>query len=95
MRRTLLIFGGLLAIIGAVFAYSTSLQFVAGGALVNLGYRLQDPLDGFDPGHHEGTPAQIWEAFLTHNRMAADVRARWPRSNHHPEIALVTCMDAR
>jgi carbonic anhydrase len=95
MRRALWIVGALALVLGAVFAYSPSLQFLAGGALVNLGYRLQDPIDGLDLDHHEGLPAQLWEAFLSHNRMAADVRSRWPRSNHHPEIALVTCMDAR
>jgi carbonic anhydrase len=95
MRRALFILGILGAVLVAVFTYSTSLQFVTGGALVNLGYRLQDPIDGLDFDHHESAPQQIWEAFLSHNRMAADVRTRWPRSNHHPEIALVTCMDAR
>jgi carbonic anhydrase len=96
MRRTLLlIFAGLIAVATVFLAFSNSAQFVAGGALVNLGYRLQDPIAGVDLDHHEASPMQIWEAFLSHNRMAADVRSRWPRSNHHPEIALVACMDAR
>jgi carbonic anhydrase len=95
MTRSLWIVGALALALGAVFASSTYLQFVAGGAMMNIGYRLQDPIDGLDLDHHEGTPVQLWEAFLAHNRMAADVRSRWPRSNHHPEIALVTCMDAR
>lgn len=91
----MLILAIVVAAVVATFALSNSLQFVAGGALVNLGYRLQDPIAGVNIGSHESAPAQIWEAFLTHNRMAADVRSRWPRSNHHPEIALVACMDAR
>lgn len=70
-------------------------QFVAGGALVNLGYRLQDPLADYDLEHHEGTPVQIWDEFLRQNRAAAAVRSRWPRSARHPVVALVTCMDAR
>jgi len=70
-------------------------QFVAGGALVNLGYRLQDPLEDYDFEHHDGTPGQIWAEFLQQNAAAAAVRSRWPRSTRHPVIALVTCMDAR
>lgn len=70
-------------------------QFFAGGAMVNLGYRLQDSLDQYDFEHHELTPPQIWDEFLSQNRAAAAVRAQFPRSTRHPVIALLACMDAR
>ncbi|MCC6538591.1 MAG: hypothetical protein IT162_13630 [Bryobacterales bacterium] len=75
--------------------YGARAQFVAGGALVNLGYRLQDPLEDYDLEHHHGTPAQVWTEFVEQNHMASLVRKQWPRSARHPVIALVTCMDAR
>jgi len=80
----------------AVVALNERAEFVVGGALVNLGYRLQDPLEDYD--FHEGhniRPAQIWDEALRQNRLAASVRARFPRSTHHPVIAVVVCMDAR
>lgn len=94
MKRFLLV--GLLALtLAGWWRYHARLQFLAGGALVNLGYRLQDPLEAYDLEHEEGTPAQVWSEFLMQNRAAATVRTRWPRSNRHPVMVLVTCMDAR
>lgn len=93
MKHFLLLIAGALA--AALFWYRTQAQFIAGGVLVNLGYRLQDPLEDYDLEHHEVTPAQIWAEFLDQNRKASAVRRRWPRSNRHPLVALVTCMDAR
>lgn len=80
----------------AVIALSPRAEFLVGGALVNLGYRLQDPLEDYDFSHHHVIPpAQIWEEALAQNRLASSVRARFPRSTHHPLIAMVVCMDAR
>jgi hypothetical protein len=70
-------------------------EFILGGAMVNLGYRLQDRIYDFDFEHHEVTPQQVWNELLEQNRMASSVRARWPRSSHHPLVAMVACMDAR
>lgn len=95
MRR-LLLFAILAA--GGWFAWSRwggQPQFVIGGALVNLGYRLQDPLSDYDFEHHEASPPQIWQEFTRQNDMAAAVRARWPRTARHPLVALVACMDSR
>lgn len=78
-----------------VVALSPRAEFVVGGALVNVGYRLQDPLEDFDFAHHSVTPAQIWDEALAQNRLASSVRTRFPRSTHHPVIAVVVCMDAR
>lgn len=71
-------------------------QFLLGGALINLGYRMQDHLESYDFEHQENiTPEQVWEKILKQNRLAAGVRAAFPRSSHHPLVALVACMDAR
>lgn len=75
-------------------------QFVVGGALVNLGYRMQDHLEAydFDAGHAHGdsmTPEEVWTEVMRQNRLAAGVRKAFPRTHHHPLVALVVCMDAR
>jgi hypothetical protein len=70
-------------------------EFILGGAMVNIGYRLQDRIEDFDFEHHELTPPQVWAELLDQNRMASSVRAQWPRSSHHPLVAMVACMDAR
>ena len=96
MKRGLLILAALaLAGAGVWMLFGNRLQFVVGGALVNAGYRLQDSLTPYDLAHAEASPFQIWDEFLSQNRMAASVRTRWPRSARHPVIALVACMDGR
>ena len=75
-----------------------SVQFVVGGALIDLGYRLQDRLTSYDFANHaeqELTPDAIWREMLRQNELAAGVRRRVPRTAHHPLVALVACMDAR
>lgn len=75
-----------------------SVQFVVGGALIDLGYRLQDRLTSYDFANHaeqELTPDAIWREMLRQNELAAGVRRRFPRTAHHPLVALVACMDAR
>lgn len=71
-------------------------QFIVGGALVNLGYRLQDSLESYDfgPGH-EHSPRDVLEEFLHQNELASLVRDQFPRTDRHPLVALVVCMDAR
>ena len=96
MRRYIVIFALVAAAGAAVWAYTQEhVQFELGGAMINLGYRLQDPVARFDFAHEHGGPPDIWEQFLKQNHMAASVRQRWPRTNRHPLIALVTCMDGR
>lgn len=71
-------------------------QFVTGGALVNLGYRMQDHLESYDFEHqHEITPEHVWNEMIDQNAMAAMVREWFPRTPRHPLVALVVCMDAR
>jgi carbonic anhydrase len=81
-----------LVVLGAVTAVATSdeLDFAIGGALIDLGYFVQDPL-----APPPASPDALWTALLAHNHAAADVRAAFPRTVHHPEVALVVCMDAR
>ena len=96
-RKTgLLVLAAVAAVgIGIFSLWGERIEFVLGGAMVNIGYRLQDRLHTFDFQHHDATPQQVWDEFLSQNRMAASVRARWPRSSHHPLVAMVACMDAR
>jgi carbonic anhydrase len=71
-------------------------QFVMGGALVDVGYGLQDGLESYDfEHHHEITPEQVWEEMLQHNRLSSGMRSRFPRTPRHPLVALLVCMDAR
>jgi carbonic anhydrase len=88
------------AIVGLVVAValvsSPRLQFLLGGAFVNLGFRLQDHLHAYDLEHREpGTPGQIWRELLEHNQLASTVRDWFPRSTEHPVVVVLACMDAR
>jgi carbonic anhydrase len=67
-----------------------TLQFLLGGALVNLGFRMQDHLRDND-----GSPTELLHQVLWQNRLAAKVRGLFPRSAPKPSVALVVCMDAR
>ncbi|MDX2151964.1 MAG: carbonic anhydrase [Bryobacteraceae bacterium] len=81
---------------GVWWVWGDRIEFVLGGAMINIGYRLQDKLEAFDFEHHaDVTPQQVWSEFETQNRMASSVRELWPRSSHHPLVAMVACMDAR
>jgi carbonic anhydrase len=88
--------------LGGAFLFLTpagqSVQFLLGGAMVNLGYRLQDHLASYDfaPQHeHEISPEEVWKEMLRQNELAAGVRRTFPRSARHPLVAMVVCMDAR
>lgn len=100
-RRTLALAAGALALAGAFLILTPagrSVQFLLGGAMVNVGYRLQDHLASYDfaPEHeHHISPAQVWTEMLSQNELAAGVRSAFPRSARHPLVAMVVCMDAR
>jgi len=88
---------GLLAValLSAVLL-SPRVEFVVGGALVNLGFRLQDRLGEFDFEHDKSiTPEQIWKALERQNELASGVRGLFPRTARHPVVAILACMDAR
>lgn len=95
LSRRAKIAGVVIAVVVAVplaaLALDDRLEFVVGGALIDLGYRLQDPVEV--PPH--ATPEQMWSELRAHNALAADVRSAFPRSIHHPTVAIVVCMDAR
>lgn len=94
--RASLLIGGTIIAFGAAFLLSSRAQFLAGGAMVNLGYRLQDPIHRFDFTHaDEITPDDVWSEVLRQNHLAASVRKRFPRSAPHPLVAMVVCMDSR
>ncbi|MFM2420251.1 MAG: hypothetical protein RL385_4974 [Pseudomonadota bacterium] len=77
-------------------ALSPRTQFVMGGALINLGFRLQDHIEDYDlDGPEELTPDDIFRRMLKQNQMASRVRDYFPRSARHPLVALVVCMDSR
>jgi hypothetical protein len=77
-------------------AFIPSVEFIVGGAMVNLGFRLQDRLGKYDFQHDDSiTPDQIWEELVAQNELAADVRDVFPRSVRHPVVAILACMDAR
>jgi carbonic anhydrase len=71
-------------------------QFIVGGGLVNVGFRMQDHLHAYDFEHGDKiTPTEVWTEFQRQNELSASVRNRFPRSTEHPLIALLVCMDAR
>ena len=71
-------------------------EFMVGGGLVNLGFRLQDRLSRFDFEHDDSITAdQIWDELKEQNKLAASVRGVFPRTARHPVVAILACMDAR
>lgn len=79
-----------------VLLMQKKVAFVLGGAFTNLGYMMQDGLHEYDLVHHEDiTPEQVVATFDMQNKMASEIRSRFPRTSHHPLVALVLCMDSR
>jgi carbonic anhydrase len=89
------LFGGAVAAVAVWAVCSPRTQFLMGGAMINLGYRLQDPHEAYDFVHQEATPEEIWSQFLSQNFLASSIRDRFPRTVRHPVAAMVVCMDAR
>ena len=88
--------GVLAAAILASVLLSPRGEFIVGGAMVNLGFRLQDRLSQFDFEHDDSiTPGQIWVELERQNELAAGVRGLFPRTERHPVVAILACMDAR
>jgi hypothetical protein len=88
----------LVLLLGWLFLTSSGrqAQFILGGVLVNLGYRMQDHLESYDFEHDEDiSPEQVWQELKKQNALAAAVRDWFPRTARHPLVALVVCMDAR
>lgn len=84
-----------MALVFIIMTVSPRTQFVMGGALVNAGIRLQDPLHAYDFTKPTLTAQEIWTEFREQNHLSAMVRQQFPRSTEHPVVALLVCMDAR
>ena len=80
-----------------IFAFSQKrVQFILGGAFIDLGYLLQDRLGKYDFEHQGNiTPDQILFEFENQNKMSSQIRKYAPRKAYHPLVALVVCMDSR
>jgi Carbonic anhydrase len=89
----------LVAVLGAGLLFTDAgaqAQFLAGGAMVNVGMRLQDHLASYDFEHHEDiSPDEVWSELVDQNTMASRARRTFPRTARHPLVAIVACMDAR
>ncbi len=94
-RKFVLAAAGVGALCAVVVLSVPKVEFLMGGAMVNLGYRLQDGLHDYDFEHHEITPEQVWNELRAQNELASSVRARFPRYSDHPVVAMLVCMDAR
>jgi len=88
-------FTGGLVVGAAALALSPKAQFLAGGAMANAAYRMQDHLHDYDLEHEDATPELVWTEFKSQNEMAAKVRETFPRTAYHPVVAMLVCMDAR
>lgn len=96
MERVAWAGAALLVLAAVVIALSGRATFVTGGALVNVGFRMQDHLEPYDPqGSLQLSAQQIFARLLDQNELASRVRAHFPRTARHPLVAMVVCMDAR
>lgn len=96
-KKRWMLAGGALVIAAAlaIIMFPKS-EFILGGAMINLGYRLQDRLAHYDFIHDESiSPDEIWEELKRQNDLAAGVREVFPRTARHPVVAVVACMDGR
>lgn len=86
----------LAGVIGMTAAAGERGRFIAGGAMINAGYKLQDGIHDYDlnPGH-EPSPEDVWKEFMEQNHLASSVRRQFPRTSPHPLVAIVACMDSR
>lgn len=96
MRKILWVTAALVLVPMVFVAFSPRAQFLLGGALINVSYRLQDHLHAYDLEHEADiTPVQVWEEFREQNEMSSSMRKTFPRTSEHPVVALLLCMDAR
>jgi carbonic anhydrase len=95
-KKLAIVIGLIVVVVLVAIVAIPSFEFTVGGALVNLGYRLQDRLAKYDLEHDESiAPSEIWDGLMAQNDLAADVRDTFPRTVRHPVVAILACMDAR
>lgn len=74
---------------------SHRVQFVLGGAMINLGYRFQDHVKHGVAHPENQTPNKMWEEIKGQNKLSSSIRAMFPRTTHRPKVAILLCMDSR
>lgn len=89
-----LVGGVVLAAVATLFVFPRA-EFVLGGALIDVGYRLQDRLTAYDFKHDELSAAEVWDEFQQQNSLAAGLRSHFRRTPRHPVVAMLVCMDGR
>ncbi len=95
-KKLVIALGLIAAVAAAAVMLIPQVEFIVGGGLVNIGYRLQDRLGKYDLQHDESiSPSEIWEGLMAQNDLAADVRDVFPRTVRHPVVVILACMDAR
>jgi len=70
-------------------------QFVLGGAMINIGYRFQDHIKHGVAHPENQTPDRMWGEIKKQNKLASSIRSMFPRTTHRPKVAILLCMDAR
>lgn len=68
-------------------------RFMVGAAFINVGYFFQDGGDLID--RDDARPEELLTQLLARNSLSSSVRKVFPRSHHHPLVAVVACMDGR
>jgi carbonic anhydrase len=70
-------------------------QFILGGAMINVGYRFQDHIKHGVAHPKNQTPNKMWKEIKKQNKLASSIRSMFPRTTHRPKVAILLCMDAR
>lgn len=70
-------------------------QFVLGGAMINVGYRFQDHIKHGVANLENQSPKKMWKEIKKQNKLASSIRSMFPRTTHRPKVAILLCMDAR
>lgn len=72
---------------------SAPLRFIVGATFINIGYFFQDAVA--HNGDIEPAPSELLDQIIARNKLSSSVRKLFPRTNHHPLVAVVACMDGR
>lgn len=77
---------------GLIFAFF-QIRFVIGAAFINVGYFFQDAV--LLSSEIDSSPKALLSQIISRNKLSSFVRQIFPRTNHHPLVAVVSCMDGR
>ncbi len=81
-----------LVVLVSIFAFPP-LRFVIGAGFINIGYYFQDAV--LLSSEIEPSSRDLLSQILNRNKLSSSVRKLFPRTNHHPLVAVVSCMDGR